>query len=52
MIRIMTMMISVDSQMLNMVAYGTELLIVDDVDRIWQTYGIAQDVDKLLTFSC
>jgi hypothetical protein len=31
-----------------MVKYGTQLLIIDKVDKLWQIYGIAQDVDRLL----
>jgi hypothetical protein len=39
----------VDSQIIVMVRYGTQLLIVD---KLWQIYGIAQDVDRLLTVFC
>jgi hypothetical protein len=42
----------VDSQIMHMVRYGTQLLIVDEVDKLWQIYGIAQDVDRLLTVFC
>jgi hypothetical protein len=42
----------VDSQFMHMVRYGTQLLIVDKADKFWQIYGIAQDVNRLLTVSC
>jgi hypothetical protein len=41
----------IDSQIMNTVRYGTQPLIVDNVDKTWQLHGIAQDVDRLLTFS-
>jgi hypothetical protein len=40
------------SQIMHMVRYGTQLLIVDNVDHIWQIHGRAQDVDRFLTFFC
>jgi hypothetical protein len=38
----------VDSQIMHMVRYGTQLLIVENVDKTWHIYGIAQYVDSFL----